>query len=126
MSLIAISKKSLKTRADLQAAKKEIALKDSLIKTYDQVEKRYEKVYLKQKEYIGDLEDQLEGYKKLAKGYKKLSGETLLSFDGGIGATGSGKKPVVMAGIGISKLRIWGLLQEQNSGILLGLNFPVF
>lgn len=129
-TLTAITRKmvneSLQMKAEFDAAKKEITLKDSLIATYERVENRYEDVHKQQKEYIADLEEVLEGYKKLAKGYKKLSGEPWITFSGGVGATGSDEKPAVLAGLGIRRFRVWGLLQESNSGLAVGLMFPVF
>jgi hypothetical protein len=113
-------------KVDLELAKKNIALKDSLIATYERVEYRYEVVHRQQKEYIADLEEVLEGYKELAKGYKKLSGDPWVTFSGGLGATGSDEKPAVLAGLGIRRFRVWGLLQESNSVVAVGLMFPLF
>jgi hypothetical protein len=129
-TLLAITKEigenALKTESDLKAALKELALMDSLIATYKSVENKYEFVLKQQKDYIADSDSLLEGYKKLAKGYKKLSGEPWVTFSGGVGATGSNDKPVVLAGVGIRRFRVWGFLQESNGGIIAGLAFPLF
>jgi hypothetical protein len=77
--------------------------------------------------YITELEAQRTGYKELAEGYKKLNASgRWLSLDAGLGITGSDTKPSMMVGVGLSKLRVWGFLQENNAGAMVGTHFPIF
>ena len=128
-TLLAISeemeKSVLKLRRDLLDAQKEGALKDSLLASYDQATLWYDTTLSRQKEYIAELESVLEGYKKLLKDYKKLR-EPWFTFEGGLGATGDDREPAVLMGMGIRRLRIWGFLQESNSGAFVGTTFPLF
>lgn len=128
-TMLAITKrmaqKSLKTRADLKTARRALELNDSLLTAYDKVEERYKKVYFQQKEYIAQLENVVKGYKGLLRDYKKLKGEAWLTFEGGVGATGD-SNPAVMMGLGIRRLRVWGFMQESNSGGLVGIALPLF
>ena len=76
--------------------------------------------------YITALEQQLAGYRELAEGYKKLNAPRTLSIEGGAGISGRDTKPALMVGVGLQRLRVWTLLQENNVGGFLGVNFPLF
>lgn len=118
-------KNILKLKRDLLDARQEMALKDSLLSNYDQAKAWYDTTLSRQKEYITELEKVLEGYKGLMQDYKKLKREPRLTFAGGIGATGD-KKPALLMGLEIYKLRLNGFLQESNAGVLAGVAFPLF
>jgi hypothetical protein len=120
----ATQKKMLKSNADLMAMREESAQKSALLEHFEEITVQYETTLAHQKEYIRELEEVLEGYKKLAKGYKKLK-KPFLTFEGGVGATGD-SKPAVLFGLGISDLRIWGFMQEENAGGLIGLQLDIF
>jgi hypothetical protein len=121
-----MSKKSLIVKTELDAARKNIVLKDTMIATLERLETSYKEVHKKQIDYIADLDSLVIGYKKLAKGYKRLSGEPWVTFSGGIGASGGNEEPFVLAGLGIRRFRVWALLQESNAGAAIGLTFPIF
>jgi len=123
-----MQKNTLKQRADLWTAQKEIALKDSLLAKYDLAKAWYDTTLKAQKEYIAELEDVLDDYKKLVKDLKKLKGEPWFTVSGGIGATGNDlDQPAVLMGLGIfRRLRVWGLFQENNTGVVLGTTLPLF
>jgi hypothetical protein len=59
-------------------------------------------------------------------GYKRLSGEPWLTFEGGIGATGKDHAPALVAGLGLWHVRAWGFLQERNAGGMLGVSLKLF
>ncbi|MFL5493820.1 MAG: hypothetical protein ACJ8DC_05465 [Gemmatimonadales bacterium] len=114
-------------RADIEreGAVEKLAKKDTIIGTFERERALYDTTLARKNAYIAELEQLSDGYKKLASGYKKLSGEKNLTLEGGLGATGDGE-PAVVAGVGIRRLRIWGFLQNHNSGGMIGLNFPLF
>lgn len=118
-------KKLLKLDVDLTAARKEIMLKDTLLASFEKAKWWYDQTMSQQKDYITEMESVLAGYKKLIRDYKRLR-EPWITFDGGIGATGDKKMPVVLFGIGIQKFQVWSLLQESNSGFLAGVKFKLF
>lgn len=128
-NILAISedkeKEILKLKKDLEVARQEIAIKDELLAKYEKVKGQYDKVGSQQKEYIAELEGVLNGYKELVQKYKKLK-EPWFTVEGGVGATGKDTKPALLLGIGIRYFRVWGLLQESNSGVMVGLSFPLF
>ncbi|NIR45384.1 MAG: hypothetical protein GWN99_13280 [Gemmatimonadetes bacterium] len=120
-----MARKSLKVKADLLSAERKLAIKDSLLATYELVRARYDTTLAHQREYIVELEQVVEGYKSLLEDYKRLRGEPWLSVEGGLGATDD-EDPAILVGVAIKRLRVWGFLQESNAGALLGVSLPIF
>jgi hypothetical protein len=108
-----------------EGAVRKLATKDSILATYARERALYDTTLARKNAYIGELEQLSDGYKKLASGYKKLSAEKNLTIEGGLGASGD-SEPAIIAGVGIRRLRIWGFLQKDNAGGLIGLSFPLF
>jgi hypothetical protein len=117
---------SLVLSGEVDRLRKRIALCEGLFDDYDSTMAQYDVVLSGKNEYISGLELVVDGYKKLLKDYKKLLGEPMFTFEGGIGATGSEKKPALMMGLGIRRFRIWGFMQESNSGAFVGTTFRLF
>lgn len=116
---------ALKVKEDLEAAERKLASTESLLASYDTVIPRYEAALGAQREYIVELEQVADGYKELAADYKQLRGGPWLSVEGGLGATGD-SDPAILVGLAIRQLRVWGFLQESNSGGFVGVSLPVF
>ena len=113
--------------AELQGAKAELVELKKQVAAYEQLHKGGDSLVVKQKEYIGELEQSLGGYRALADDYRKLSrGPGTFTLEAGIGATGGDTKPALLLGAGIQRLRIWGFFQENNSGALIGIQYPLF
>jgi len=129
-TLIAITqdaaRKSLNLEVELRAAKQETGAKDSLIAAYERTAKWYDSTLVRQRTLIAELDSLYRGYRDLASGYKRLRGEPWLTFDGGLGETGTDHKPAVLAGLGIRRVRIWGFLQEANAGGFVGVSLRLF
>jgi hypothetical protein len=111
---------------DLKLARAELEFGDSLRATYDEAIAQFETTLAAQKVYAAELDSLYRGYKEVAEGYKRLSSEALFSVELGLGLTGSDTEPALMAGLGISRLRIWGFFQEGNSGVLVGVHWRLF
>lgn len=112
---------------ELQQAKAELEELKKQVAAYEQLHKGGDSLIAKQKEYIGDLEQSLGGYRALADDYRKLTrGPGTLTLEVGIGATGGDTKPALLVGAGIRRLRVWGFFQENNSGALVGIQYPIF
>jgi hypothetical protein len=118
-------KQLLKMSVQQDAIEKENRAKDSLLVAYEKADFWYATLLERQKAYIGEMEMVLNGYKELVTDYKKL-GEPWLTATAGIGASGPDTKPAVLFGLGVQRFRIWGLLQERNSGVMLGAYLPLF
>lgn len=123
-------------KEELEAAKKELAVlkkelieKDKLIKSYDETNKAYVKNFKIKNDIIEQTNKLYEGYKDLAKGYKKLHGEPFFRFSGGVGAIREGDTrnlvPVVLLGVSMKRLNIWGYLSTNQTGFIVGANLPL-
>ena len=113
--------------AELQRAKAELEELKKQIAAHEQLNKGGDSLIVKQKDYIGDLEHSLNGYRSLADDYRKLArGPETLTLEVGVGATGGDTKPALLVGVGIRRLRVWGFFQENNSGALVGIQYPLF
>jgi len=121
----AMEKQMLEIKRDLLDAEKKMVLKDSLLANFDKTTAWYDTTIKNMKGYISELEQVLKGYKGLLKDYKKLK-EPLFVFKGGIGASGKDYKPAVLVGLGIRDFHVWGILQERNSGLLIGKQFRLY
>lgn len=77
--------------------------------------------------YATELELQVNRYRELASGYKRLSNQgRTLTFEAALGASGHDTEPAILAGFGIRSVRIFGFLQKDNFGGLLGLSLPIW
>jgi hypothetical protein len=119
-------RRSLQCNADLKGALAESHAKDSLIATYERAAAWSDSTVARQRTLIAELDSLYRGYRNLASGYKRLGGEPWLTFEGGLGASGSNHSPAIVAGVGIRSFRIWGFLQEANAGGLLGVSLRLF
>lgn len=114
-------------RSDLKLLRAENVRLQRAIELHDAASEALTKASGDARAYITELEAQRNGYKDLAEGYKKLNaGGRWLSLDAGLGITGSDTKPSMMVGVGLSKLRVWGFLQENNAGALIGTHLAIF
>jgi len=122
----AVAQRALTADVELKGARLEMAVKDSLIATNERALAWSDSTIARQKLLIAQLDSLYRGYRDVASGYKRLSGEPWLSFEGGLGATGPDHKPAILAGLGIRSVRIWGFLEEGNAGGLLGVHLRLF
>lgn len=118
-------KQLLRLNTQIDAVEKENSAKDSLLAAYKNADFWYATLLERQKTYIAEIEALLNGYKALATDYKRLR-EPWLTAAAGIGASGPDTKPAALFGLGVQQFRIWGILQEQNSGVILGASLPLF
>lgn len=116
---------ALRANAELEAAERELAGKDSLLASYETAIGRYEDARSRQGDYLAELEEVAEGYRDLVADYRELREESWLSFEGGLGASGDAE-PAILMGVAVRRLRVWGFLQESNAGGLIGVSLPVF
>jgi hypothetical protein len=114
----------LKMEVELKAFKEKYQLADSLLKTYEKAVVQYDTTLNRHKRYVAELEDIHQGYKDLLADYKKLYNPAL-SLELGAGMTGS-FEPALMTGLRYNYVHLWGFLQRQNSGILIGTHFNLF
>jgi hypothetical protein len=73
---------------------------------------------------IAGLEKQLRTTEEMISIYKKLSAPTL-TIEGALGSNVNGN-PGILAGVGIKRVRVFGLLQKDNAGGFIGASMRVF
>ena len=112
--------------SELKMLRRENQLQNRAIVAHEQASNAQEKARGDARALIDELTVQVNGYKELAEGYKRLNGPRTFSVEGGFGASGSDTKPALVFGLGWSRLRFWTLLQESNVGGFVGANFPIF
>ena len=123
-------------KEELEASKKELALlkkeliaKDELIDSYETANKAYVKNFEIKNDIIDLTQKLYEGYKGLAKDYKKLKGEAFFRFSGGLGAIRESDTqdlvPVVLLGLSMKRLNVWGYLSTNQTGFIIGANLPL-
>jgi hypothetical protein len=121
-----MARQSLTLNADLAGARQEAAAKDSLLRRYEFAVQWYDSTVTRQRKLIAELDSLYRGYRDVAAGYKRLSGEPWLTFTGGLGATGKDHRPSILMGIGIRRVLLWGFLQEANAGGGVGVSLRLF
>ena len=75
--------------------------------------------------YVTSLEQAVVDWRELAEDYKRLKSGTFASLEGAVGFSGDAK-PAMLIGLGLGKLRIFGLIQESNLGAFAGAHVPIF
>ena len=116
-------------RKEKAVLKKELVAKDELIDSYETANKAYVKNFEIKNDIIELTNELYKGYKDLAKDYKKLRGEAFFRFSGGVGAIRESDTrdlvPVVLLGVSMKRLNIWGYLSTNQTGFIVGANLPL-
>lgn len=116
-------------RKEKAVLKKELVAKDELIDSYETANMAYEKNFKIKNDIIEQTHKLYEGYKDLAKNYKKVHGEAFFRFSGGVGAIRESDTrdlvPVVLLGVSMKRLNIWGYLSTNQTGFIVGANLPL-
>ena len=133
------ARETLKLKADLEAARDLIKLKDAEIASHKREIELYERTVNLKNETLdqknealtlkNDAIEQLRGlrddYRELADTYRKAQASKWFSVSAGVGAT-SDSEPAALVGIGIKRFRVWAFAQESNTGVMAGVELPIF
>ncbi len=115
--------------AELEAAKKREAVNDTLIQALERTNGAYSKHIAVQDSLVSQTMSLYEGYRDLYFDYKEAYSEPWLYFSGGIGAVRDDEDndilPVLLLGVAIRRLALWGFLNTQQSGFIIGINQPI-
>lgn len=117
-------------KIELEAARKQLAGKDTLINALEKTRETYAKNFSIQDALIEQTKSLYEGYRDLYFDYKKAYSEPWLYFSGGIGAVrerggDNDVLPVILLGLSIRRLSLWGFINNDQSGFILGINHPI-
>ena len=133
------ARENLKLKADLKTAQKLVLIKDSEISLHAEEIAHYERTLtLKnttladknealslKNEAIHQIRDIRDNYRELADLYRKVQNEKWFSISAGVGAT-SKSNPAALVGLGIKRFRVWAFAQESNTGVMAGVELPLF
>lgn len=104
----------------------EVALRDTLIAQHRITQRRADTLISKIRAYDAVLEQQAEGYRKLAELTERLhSRGQRIAVELGGGATRNGD-PALIAGLQIFRFRVWAFSQKDNMGGLIGGSLPIW
>lgn len=109
-----------------EALARENAKLQEMVAAYARTDTAMQRLRAVSKEYVGELEAAVAGWRALAEDYKKLRSPGTLSLQGALGFSGGDTKPGMLVGLGIGKLRVYGLVQENNLGGFAGIDLPIF
>jgi hypothetical protein len=112
--------------AELKGALAKLKARDTLVARYEEALAWSDSTVRRQKELISQLDSLYRGWRDVAGGWKRLSGGARVTFDWGLGMTGSDQKPTILAGLGVSRFRFWGIVQEANAGGAVGMSLRLF
>lgn len=123
-------KKLATLKIELDAANKRIDADSSMMATLDHTVAVYNRNIALKDSLIGEIEDLYIGYKDLYFDYKKVYSDPWLYLHGGVGAAferGGDEdiKPAILLGLSIKRLSFLGYINNDQSGFLLGINYPV-
>lgn len=114
---------------ELEAAEKRNAVNDTLIQALERTNSTYSKHIAVQDSLVSQTMSLYEGYRDLYFDYKSAFSEPWLYFSGGIGAVRDDEDndilPVLLLGVAIRRLALWGFLNTRQSGFIIGINQPI-
>jgi hypothetical protein len=111
-------------KKELETAKAQIARMQAIIDQYETRRNQAGVVIAQKDEIIKELKAVAALYEKLVGEYKKIK-EPRVTAELGVGVTGD-TEPAVMVGLGFKKFRVFGFLQKENAGAMVGLALPIF
>ena len=128
--LLKIKNKIDSLEIELKAAHARIQADSSLISTLDTTLAVYNRNIALKDSLIGAVNDLYIGYKDLYFDYKRVYSEPWLNFSGGIGAlreSGGDNDvlPVILLGMSVKRVSLWGFINNEQSGFIFGLNYPI-
>lgn len=116
-------------RAELEAAQKRNAANDTLIQALEKTNNTYTKHIAVQDSLVSQTMSLYQGYRDLYFDYKSAFSEPWLYFSGGIGAVRDDEDndilPVLLLGVAIRRLALWGFINTRQSGFIIGINQPI-
>lgn len=116
----------MKALVDLNAARQTIKVQDSVIAAYDGVVQAGQRAISLDSASIVAQRAQIADFRALVAALEKKlrRANPLISIEAGAGLNRDGLGAI--GAVGIRRLRLWGTLQEQGSGVFAGLFLPIF
>lgn len=115
----------------LEAEQQKFAVIDSLNQRLKAANTAYVEAYQEQDSLITQTWELYEGYRDLNRLYRKAYSEPWVTLNGGLGAVrervGETRDilPVVLVGLSVKRLSLYGFVNLEQSGFIIGLNQPI-
>lgn len=115
---------------ELAAAREKAKADSALLQTYETAVAAYRRNFALQDSLVGQVRSLYTGYRDLYFDYKRAYSEPLFYFHGAVGAAferagDEDVMPVVLMGFSVKRLSLMGFVNNDQSGLLLGLNYPI-
>jgi hypothetical protein len=116
-----------KMEADLRTAQQEVALLRSDTQALKEYRKLAEHALGTSDSLVGLYKENERDYRRLTRVYEKLAREEFLSVEGGLGITDitGDTRAALLLGAGFRNFRTWGFFQKDNTGVAVGMHFPL-
>ncbi len=115
--------------AELNASERRNEANDTLIQALEKTNTTYSRHIAIQDSLVSQTMSLYEGYRDLYFDYKSAFSEPWLYFSGGVGAVRDDEDndilPVLLLGVAIRRLALWGFLNTRQSGFIIGINQPI-
>ncbi len=122
-----ILRRLLAMQADLKTEKQISSRLQQVVDLHEKEVQQVDRLSSVQRDLLTAQDAQITDLKKEVDLLQKLrNGGSWLSVELGAGASGRDTEPGLMAGLAVRRLRLWGLAQKSNSGLFMGVNFPLF
>jgi hypothetical protein len=116
-----------KMEADLRTAQQEVALLRSDTQGLKEYKKLAEHALGTSDSLVVLYKENERDYRRLNRVYEKLAREEFLSVEGGLGVTDitGDTRAALLLGAGFRNFRTWGFFQKDNTGVAVGMHFPL-
>jgi hypothetical protein len=116
-----------KMDSDLRAARQQVAILRSDVEALKNYRTMADNVLRNSDSLIVLYRENERDYRKLNRIYQKLAREEFLSVEGGLGVTDitGDTRTALLLGAGFRSFRAWGFFQQNNTGIAVGMHFPL-
>jgi hypothetical protein len=116
-----------KMDSDLRAARQQLAILRSDVEALKNYRTLADNVLRNSDSLIVLYRENERDYRKLNRIYEKLAREEFLSVEGGLGVTDitGDTRTALLLGAGFRRFRLWGFFQQNNTGVAVGVHFPL-
>jgi hypothetical protein len=118
---------NLKMESDLKAAQDEVAILRRDVEALKSYRTMADNVLRNSDSLIVLYRENERDYRQLTRIYEKLAREEFLSVEGGLGVTDitGDTRTALLLGAGFRSFRAWGFFQQNNTGVAVGMHFPL-
>lgn len=112
----------------IREQEQKLALKDTMVAALDSTVSAYERTFRLQEGLLQRTMSLYEGYRDLSALYEEQYTEPIFRISGGLGILRDEDNdviPGVLGGVSIRRISLWGVVSQDQTGFILGLNQPI-